>query len=92
MKVEASADTDTSDDDNVPLATMCNDDSDINSEQSEESDVSLHSTNLRLCDVKEDDYVLVRFITKTAEKYYIGQVMEVDEKDEELPITFMTRI
>ena len=59
---------------------------------SEESDVSLHSTNLRLCDVKENNYALVRFITKTAETYYVGQVMEVDEKDEELQITFMTRM
>ena len=70
---------------------MCKDDSEIDSEHSKKSDISLHSTNPKLCDVKQDNYVLVRFVTKTAEKCYVGQVMEVDE-EEELQITFMERI
>ena len=35
---------------------------------------------LQISDVKVDDYILVRFTTKSTEKFYIGQMMEMDKK------------
>ena len=39
-----------------------------------------------------DDCILVRFTTKSTEKFCIGQMMEVDKKEKEIHSTFMTRL
>ena len=78
-------------DDDIPLAAMCDDESDVSAEQSDNSEVSSFSKQLQTSDVKVDDYILVRFTTKSTENFYIGQVMEVDKKEKEIH-TFMTRM
>ena len=79
-------------DDDIPLAAMCDNESDVSAKQSDNSEVSSFSKQLQTSDVKVDDYILVRFTTKSTEKFYIGQVMEVDKKEKEIHTTFMTRM
>ena len=64
----------------------------VSAEQSDNSEVSLFSEQLQISDVKVDDYILVRFTTKSTEKFYIGQMMEMDKKEKEIHTTFMTRM
>ena len=52
----------------------------VSAEQSDNSEVSSFSEQLQISDVKVDDYILVRFTTKLTEKFYIGQMMEMDRK------------
>ena len=52
----------------------------VSAEQSDNSEVSSFSEQLQISDVKVDDYILVRFTTKLREKFYIGQMMEMDKK------------
>ena len=52
----------------------------VSAEQSDNSEVSSFSEQLQINDVKVDDYILVRFTTKSTEKFYIGQMMEMDKK------------
>ena len=53
----------------------------VSAEQSDNSEVSSFSEQLQISDVKVDNYILVRFTTKSTEKFYIGQMMEVDKKE-----------
>ena len=46
----------------------------------------------QLSNLKEDDYILVRFTTISTEKIHIRQVFKVDEEDQEIHSTPMTRI
>ena len=52
----------------------------VSAEQSDNSEVSSFSEQLQISDVKVNDYILVRFTTKLTEKFYIGQMMEMDKK------------
>ena len=58
-------------DDDIPLATMCDNESDVSAEQSDNSEVSSFSEQLQTSDVKVDDYILVRFTTKSTEKFIL---------------------
>ena len=81
-----------SSDDDISLAAICDDDSKVSSEQSEISSVSSPSKRLQRSDLKEDDYILVRLTTKSILKFHIGQVLKVDEEEQEIHSKFMTRI
>ena len=52
----------------------------VSAEQSDNAEVSSFSEQLQISDIKVDDYILVRFTTKLTEKFYIGQMMEMDKK------------
>ena len=52
----------------------------VSAEQFDNSEVSSFSEKLQISDVKVNDYILVRFTTKLTEKFYIGQMMEMDKK------------
>ena len=64
----------------------------VSAEQSDNSEVSLFSEHLQISDVKVDDYILVRFTTKSTEKFYIGQTMEMDKKEKEIHTTIVFNI
>ena len=55
-------------------------------------EVSSFSKQLQISDVKVDDYILVRFTTKSTEKFYIGQMMEMDKKIKKIHTTFVFNI
>ena len=64
----------------------------VSAEQSDNSEVSSFSEQLLISDVKVDDYILVRFTTKSTEKFYIGQMMEIDKKKKKEIYTFVFNI
>ena len=64
----------------------------VSVEQSDNSEVSSFAEQLQIGDVKVNDYILVRFTTKSTEKFYIGRMMEIDKKEKEIHTTFMTRL
>ena len=64
----------------------------VSAEQSDNSEMSSFSEQLQISDVKVDDYILVRFTTKSTEKFYIGQMMEMDKKKEKEIYTFVFNI
>ena len=58
-----------SSDNDIPWEAMCDDESDVSAEQSDDSEASSFSEQLQTSDVKVDDYILVRFTTKSTEKF-----------------------
>ena len=64
----------------------------VSAEQSDNSEVSSFSEQLQISDVKVDDYILVRFTTKSTKKFYIGQMMEMDKKRKKIYTTFVFNI
>ena len=56
------------------------------------SSVSSLLKQRQLSNLKEDDYILVRFTTISTEKIHIRQVFKVDEEDQVIHSTPMTRI
>ena len=56
-------------DDDIPLAAMCNNELDVSAKQSDDSEASSFSEQLQTSDVKVDDYILVRFTSKSTEKF-----------------------
>ena len=81
-----------SNDDDIPLAAICDDDCEVSNEEYEVSSISSPLIHLQLSNLKEDDYILVRFTTKSIEKFHIRQVLKVDEKEQEIYSTIMTRM
>ena len=81
-----------SSDDDIPLAAMGDVESGVSAEQYDDSEVSSLSEQLQTSDVKVNDYILVRFTTKSTENFYIGQITEVDKKEKEIHTTFMIRM
>ena len=64
----------------------------VSAEQSDNPEGSSFSEQLQISDVKVDDYILVRFTTKSTEKFYIGQRMEMDKKRKKIHATFVFNI
>ena len=54
--------------------------------------VSSSSKRLQLSDLKKDDYIFVRLTTESIENFHIGQILKVDEEEQEIHSTFMTRM